>query len=112
MVSRIVLVLIPVLIGCTSRPAVLVEAPKPGMIGQPRFSTDDNSTSERVTFRTRATEAEVRSAFEEYCSARLHLKRDTRPQAARITWWQGADYYLGILVTKDTELVVTHFYNR
>jgi hypothetical protein len=98
--------------GCASRPQTLLQAPKPGMIGQPRFSTDDNSTTERVTFRTRIPEPQVRVAFGQFCERR-RMKLDSRAGTTGIQWWKSDQDFLGILVSPDAgQLAVTYFYNR
>jgi hypothetical protein len=100
--------------GCASRPQTLLQAPKPGIIGQPRFTTDDNSTTERVTFRTRIAEPQVRVAFSQFCERR-RMKLDSRAGTTGIQWWKSDRDYLGILVSPDAghqTLAVTYFYNR
>jgi len=110
----IMAILAGALLGCASRPETLVKAPKPGIIGAARFSTDDNSISERVTFHTRIAEPQVRTAFEQYCERR-RMKRDLRAATTGIAWWRADKYYLGILVSPEPDkqtLAVTYFYNR
>ena len=100
--------------GCSARPKALVDTPKPGIIGQARFSTDDNSTTERVTFRTRITEPEVRISFQRYCRGQ-GLRRDWRAGATGIEWWQSEREYLGMLISTDPgqgTLTVTYFFRR
>ena len=100
--------------GCASRPQTLVKAPMPGIVGQPSYRTDDNSTSERVTFRTKVPAPNVRASFVQYCERR-QMKRDLRAGTTGIEWWQSDQDYLGILVSPDSgkgTLAVTYFYNR
>ena len=102
------------LTGCASRPETLVKAPMPGMVGQPRYSTDDNSTTERVTFRTHIPEPLVRNAFDQYCEGR-RMKLDSRAGTSGIQWWKSDQDYLGILVSPEADkqtLFVTYFYNH
>ena len=100
--------------GCSARPKALLDTPKPGIIGQARFSTDDNSTTERVTFRTQIAEPQVRSSFRQYCR-RQGLKRDWRPGTTGIEWWQSEREYLGILISPDPgqgTLAVTYLFRN
>lgn len=100
--------------GCSSHPKPLLDAPTPGITGHVRFSTDDNSTTERVTYTTGIAEPALRLSFENYCRS-LGLKRDPRAGTTGIDWWQSDHEYLGILVSpnpREAALVVTYFYNH
>jgi hypothetical protein len=90
-----------------------MEAPKPGIIGEARFTTDDNSTTERVSFHTRAGAKEVRAQFEGFCKGR-GMKPDTRPDPFEVDWFQSPNESLGILISPDGDQLawVTYFYNR
>lgn len=95
-------------------PKPLVDAPKPGIIGLARFSTDDNSTTEHVTYITRIAEPPVRVSFETYCR-RLGLEHAPRTGTSGIDWWRSEKEYLGILVSpnsRESTLSVTYFYSH
>ncbi|HEY3744150.1 MAG TPA: hypothetical protein VGL53_30100 [Bryobacteraceae bacterium] len=101
--TRIVLIAMIVLAaGCSRAPRALRDAPKPGMFGELHYSTDDNSTTERVSYQTRSSDAEIRGAFEKFCEAR-GMRRDSSPsaQAFGIEWFQSKRESIGLLISRD-----------
>ena len=104
-------ILVLLMCGCGSHPKTLVNAPQPGIIGHARFSSDDNSITERLAFLTRVPEAELHRDFETYCRG-LGLSRDRRAGTTGIEWWESDRELLGMLVSpnKDGTIWVTYLY--
>ena len=91
-----------VLTGCrVSLDRTLETVPKPGLVGNPTYEfAHDSASEELLEFESRASEAEIRSAFESYCRKRgLHRSTDDDPVHRERDWFESDKGGFGIYVS-------------
>lgn len=96
----------------------LVAAPKPGMVGKPDYDVMHDSTDEIVSFHSKASEQQIRDAFEQFC-LRRGLTKDKEQYDSQQAWYSSEKEHfgMGITVLPGVEqhtgtLIVSYFIRR
>lgn len=102
-------------VSCTTDPT-LNDVPKPGLVGEAKIDIAHDRASEHIlSFDSRASEQELRSSFERYCT-HLGLTKRTPPSPLKEeTWYDSPTQGLGISISPggaDKSLLHVSIFHR